>query len=121
MSVTNRVLLVDDDKDLLEMVCLALESNKLNVSCVSDAEDVLSRAEKEKPDLVLMDIYLGNGDGRMLCSKIKSTPGMQDLPIILYSAGTIDPMSIQESKADFFIKKPFELSFLCDTIRSFIK
>lgn len=120
MSIANKILLVDDDSDLLEMVCMALEARQLDVSCVSNGQEVVTAVESVKPDIILMDIYLGNADGRILCQQIKSDPNFRDLPIILYSAGNIEPQSIHDSKADLFIKKPFELSYLFHTIQSLV-
>ena len=120
MNSTQLVLLVDDDKDLLEMVSLALEIKKVHVFAVTDFEQVFPTLRSAKPGLVLMDIYLGDADGREICRQIKSDEEFQHIPVILYSAGNIDQQSILDSKANVFIKKPFELSHLYQTIQELL-
>ena len=116
MSTDTSILLVDDEKDLLEMVCMALETYKWKVTCLEEPEMVLALLKTQPPDLILMDIYLKTMDGRELCKRIKTTEGFEKLPIILYSAGNISPVSIKESLADDFVAKPFDLKRLAQKI-----
>jgi DNA-binding response OmpR family regulator len=111
------VLVVDDDKDLLDMVSLVLRSYAIKVDCLDNGGLVFNRLATHKPDVVLMDIYLGDADGRELCKKIKTMDEYQDIPVILYSAGNITTQSIQESLANDFISKPFDISHLLTRIR----
>lgn len=120
MSIAPSILLVDDDHDLCEMVCMALKAQQWTVSCVSGGSGVLPFLETSKPDLILMDIYLGDADGRTICKNIKETEGIQQIPILLYSAGIISHTSIQDSLANRFISKPFDLILLIQTIKSLL-
>ena len=56
-----------------------------------------------RPDIVIMDIYLGDSDGRNLCQQLKTSTDFKNIPIILYSAGIITKESIEQSMADEFI------------------
>lgn len=120
MNSNQLVLLVDDDKDLLEMVSLALEIKQVNVSAITDVAQLLPTIRSSKPGLILMDIYLGDKDGREICRQIKSDEEFQQIPVILYSAGNIDQQSILDSKANVFIKKPFDLANLYQTIQGLL-
>ncbi|RYY70426.1 MAG: response regulator [Chitinophagaceae bacterium] len=120
MNSTPSVLLVDDDIDLLEMVCLALETQQWKVTCINEANDVMPFLERTPPDLILMDVYLRNQDGREICKSIKGSALHHMIPIILYSAGNISVNSIKESSADLFISKPFDLNYLIEKIKFFL-
>ena len=114
----NSVLIVDDDPDLLEMVCLLLRSHKLNVSCIRDGASFLTAITENKPDVVLMDISLGDADGRKLCHELKSMEAFAHIPVILYSAAEIPSNTVKESKADDFLTKPFDNRQLVKKIKA---
>ena len=112
------VLVVDDDKDLLEMVSLILTRHSMQVECLDAGKHLFESLSARKPDIVLMDIYLGDSDGRELCKKVKESEEYKDIPVILYSAGNISQSTIRESLANDFIAKPFDISYLVKKINS---
>jgi len=114
-----KVLVIDDDMDILEMVQTVLSNYNFNVNCANSATKLWESLGTHDPDVILMDIYLGDADGRQLCLKLKTTDRYRHIPVILYSAGNISPTSIQESLADDFIEKPFDIGLLAKKIRSF--
>src|SRR6478735_257918 len=103
------VLVVDDDKDLLEMISLVLSKYDFNISCINKGLKLFDSIDSVNPDIVLMDIFLGDADGRELCHQLKVSD-RNHLPVILYSAGQITPLSIKDSLADDFVTKPFNIS-----------
>lgn len=111
-----QVLVVDDDTDLLEMVSMVLSSNNMKVDCINKGSLLFESVSSGKPDVVLMDIYLGDSDGRELCRQLKDSKEFRSIPVILYSAGNIPAATIQSSLADDFISKPFEVSQLLKRI-----
>lgn len=115
-----KVLLVDDDIDLLEMVCLMLNTHQMDAECISQGENVLTCLQANKPDILVMDIYLGKEDGRILCRDIKNSGKYSTLPVLLYSAGNVSSTSISECGADDFIQKPFDMSLLINRIKSLV-
>lgn len=115
-----KVLVVDDDNDLLEMITFVLAKHQLEVYCTDKGSNLQDMLAKTTPDILLMDIYLGDSDGRELCKSLKGSEQHQGLPIILYSAGFISTSSIQESLADDFVSKPFDVSQLVGKIRSLL-
>jgi len=114
------VLVVDDDADLLEMVTTALTVNKMTVQSLSKGQSLFDSLDVHKPDIILMDIYLGGMDGRRLCYSLKNKEQYRDIPVILYSAGHITASSIHESMADDFITKPFDITQLVNKIHSIL-
>ena len=113
------ILVVDDDADLLELVTLVLKRSNYQVTALQDGGKVVPTVEDISPDIILMDIYLGNTDGRNICKNLKTTDKFQDIPVILYSAGNITSQSIKESLADSFIVKPFNNAEILERIQSF--
>lgn len=115
-----KILVVDDDEDILEMMELVLNAYEFAPVCIAKGIDVADTVEKVKPALILMDIYLGKQDGRTICHSLKKSPAFSQIPVILYSAGHISSESIKESCADAFVIKPFNVAELIHRIRQFI-
>lgn len=113
-----KVLLVDDDSDLLEMVCLMLQTSQLIVICLSRGQEVFPSLENDRPDIVVMDIFLGDSDGRDLCLQIKNEEKYSTLPVLLYSAGNIADSTLVECHADAFLQKPFDMMALISRIKA---
>ena len=113
-----KVLVVDDDTDLLEMVQMVLVRHNMNVQIISKGAGLYDSLREIKPDIILMDIFLGDSDGRELCFELKQSQEFKDIPVILYSAGHITSASIRESLADDFLVKPFDISKLVSKIRT---
>lgn len=111
-----KVVLVDDDTDLLEMVCLMLETPEISPVCLDDCKVVLPALDAESPHVLIMDVFLGECDGRTLCKQVKSMKKYSSLPVLLYSAGQITEASIKESGADDFLAKPFDMNVLLNRI-----
>jgi len=112
-----RVLIVDDDEDLLEMVSMMLRASGMEVWGLTNGDGLIAAIEAHSPQIILMDIYMGEQDGRQLCRKIKNSTLYRNLPVILYSAGNIPPASITASGADFFLNKPFDMKTLVSKIK----
>lgn len=115
------VLVLDDDADLLEMVDLTLSANGFAIKCISTGEYFFNNVDLVKPELILLDIFLGKFDGRKLCRQLKEHSLYQNIPVILYSAGNISHLTIEESKANLFISKPFDINHLMQKIKSLVK
>lgn len=115
-----KVLVVDDDRDLLEMVSIVLSSYDMDVTPLEKCLEFPDYMQRSKPDIVLMDIYLGECDGRKLCHQLKKNDEYADIPVILYSAGNITQSSVRESLADDFMDKPFDINNLINRINTHI-
>ena len=112
-----KVLVLDDDKDLVEMVCLMLTLSEIKSDCINDATALLSALSRVKPDMLLMDIFMGDQDGRLICKELKSSRAYSTLPVLLYSASDVSPESLQESGADDFLAKPFQMEDLIGKVQ----
>lgn len=112
-----RILVVDDDPGISEMVAILLESEGFEVSVCANGSKVLPLFRAERPDLVLLDIMLPGEDGVSVCRKLREE---SDVPIIMMSAKTdsVDVITGLEAGADDYVTKPFENSVLLARVRA---
>lgn len=111
-----KILVVDDDVGVLEMVQLALEcegyrvQTSLNGAC-------FQQMHRDLPDLILLDILLSGEDGRELCRQLKDDEKTRHIPVILFSAHFSRRDTTPLSGADAFLPKPFHLVELRDLVK----
>ncbi len=115
-----KILIVDDDKDLLEMVEMTLSRLGYHITTLAKGSRFINVVESIRPDIILLDIFLGDADGRNLCHKMKLQPAYENIPVILYSAGYVPRSTIEHSKADEFMIKPFEIKQLLEKIKKLL-
>jgi len=117
-----RILLVDDETELAEMVKLRLEANNYEVLIAYDGKQGLDLARKEKPDLIILDLMLPKIDGYRVCRMLKFDEKYKKIPIILFTsrAQDDDKATGLEVGADAYITKPFEPQVLLDKMRELI-
>jgi DNA-binding response OmpR family regulator len=113
----HKILVVDDDTDILTVVDIILRMNDYTVKVISDWEEIASAIEKFSPDLILLDVALGTADGREICKKLKKSGETEHIPIILFSAHFDLVNNIKGCMANGLVTKPFETSYLLETIR----
>lgn len=117
MEKEKKILVVDDDSAILEMLDEVLSYYGYDVSTLSRADRVFDRIQDYHPDLILMDIMLAGMDGRTICRAIKSVEGVNEIPIILISASESGSTCMnKEGSPDDFVQKPFDVSFLISKI-----
>ena len=107
----SKILVVDDDLDILEVLRFLLRKNGYEVILLSDAKKVIETVKEDKPDIVLLDINLSGYDGREICKYLKTVLEVS-IPIVLFSANMNYKNSYKEYGADDFIEKPFEVKRL---------
>lgn len=113
-----RILVVDDDVDILCVVQLVLDSNGFEVVAISDWKQIDGQIVGFNPDLILLDVSLGTQDGRNICKQLKSNASTKHISIILFSANHNVEKSIPECQADYFIAKPFDINNLIQGINN---
>jgi DNA-binding response OmpR family regulator len=113
-----RILAVDDDDDILEVLQYILEDSGYEVDTLSDGHYLFDKIKAHEPDLILLDIMLGNMDGRELCKDVKAKSETHDIPVILVSASHDVSGSVKEGAPDAFLEKPFDITELLDAIKT---
>ncbi|MEJ7693622.1 response regulator [Daejeonella sp.] len=114
-----RILVVDDNEEILEVIELILQSEGYEVQCCQTGNDLLSTVHTFNPDVVLLDIILGGYDGRVLCNELKANSKTAHIPVILMSAA--HNLKIAICPADGYIPKPFEIEYLVETVAALVK
>ncbi|MEO5594115.1 MAG: response regulator [Chitinophagaceae bacterium] len=115
-----KVLIVDDDADLLFMLKNALKSNGFSVTALADGSAVLRTIENIRPDIIILDIHMPPWDGRNICLSIKNIQGFEQIPVVLYSALQEDKDAVSSCKANLFLQKPLSTAAFIDEIRAVI-
>ena len=116
----SKVLIVDDDKDISELISLVLKKEEIDSKIINNPLEVIDIVEKESFDLILLDIMMPEISGTELCSKIRDKV---DCPIIFLSAKNelIDKMLGYEIGGDDYITKPFNNSELVLKIKAHLR
>ena len=112
MLVTHKVLIVDDDRDILTVLQILLTQNNYIVEGIFKWELINETIEVFVPDLILLDISLVGADGRVICKQLKERADTKHIPIILFSANMNVEKNFMEYNANDFIAKPFEIDNL---------
>ena len=112
-----RVLVVDDDLALSEMLSIVLRQEGLDVTHVADGTSAVAAFRDSRPDLVLLDVMLPGMDGMEVCRRIRAESGV---PIVMLTArtDTVDVVAGLESGADDYIHKPFKPKELVARLRA---
>lgn len=113
-----KVLVVDDDLDILAVMQLLLKMKGFEVEVTSKGEETFDKVGKFKPNLILLDVLLSGYDGRIICKQLKSQDASRDIPIIMFSAHPSAMESIKEYGANDFIAKPFDVNELISKVNN---
>ena len=107
--MSKKILIVDDEPDLLEMVQITLETEGYECIVAYDGFRALNRARKEKPDLIILDVMLPGLNGYKVCRLLKFDEQYKRIPIIMLTAEAQekDRLIGEETGADFYMTKPF--------------
>ncbi len=112
-----KVLVVDDDTDLLVMMKTFLKRNGYDVRVTTSCEEGLDIFYSFKPDIVLLDINVGSEDGREMCRKIKTQAEYCLIPVLLISANHEALQFYGDYGANAAVKKPFVLPSLLQLLQ----
>ncbi len=83
----NKILIVDDDADIVETMKVVLESKSYEVTSASNGKECLERLEEQKPDLIILDVMMTRKDeGFGVCRELKKSPRYKDIPILMLTA-----------------------------------
>jgi DNA-binding response OmpR family regulator len=114
-----RILIVDDEADLVSVLRIGLEIEGFEVLDAADGEEGLRRAREERPSLMVLDLMLPKLDGYKVCRALKFDERYKSLPIFILSArsGEQDRRLALDMGADAFVTKPYDMAELVAKIR----
>ena len=115
-----KILVVDDEVDLVETVRFPLEMEGFDVLVSYNGEDALNQARKENPDLIILDLMLPKLDGYKVCRLLKFDERYKHIPILMLTAKTQekDKTLGMETGADEYITKPFEMDYWSEKVKA---
>jgi len=119
---SKKILIVDDEVDLVETVRFPLEMEGYHVLISYNGEDALNQARKENPDLILLDLMLPKLDGYKVCRLLKFDDRYKHIPILMLTAKTQekDKALGMETGANEYITKPFEMEDLLKKVKAYL-
>src|SRR6266550_2894874 len=117
-----KILIIEDDKSILDAVQMALEFEGYAVTTAEKGEyaDKLMNGKAPLPDGILLDILLSGMDGRLICKTLKAHKKTEHIPIIMMSAHPGAEKSVDEAGADHFLPKPFAIDDLLQTVKRLV-
>jgi len=117
-----KILIVDDEVDLVETVRFPLEIEGYHVLVAHNGEDALSEARKESPDLILLDLMLPKLDGYKVCRLLKFDERYKHIPILMLTAKTQEKDKVigMETGANEYITKPFDMDYLMKKVKEYL-
>ncbi|MCX5751634.1 MAG: response regulator [Candidatus Saganbacteria bacterium] len=118
MVKRKKILVVDDEADIVDLLTLRLEGEGFEVISAGDGNAGLDKARREKPDLIILDLMLPKIDGYRVCRLLKFDEKYKNIPIIMFTArGQDEDRKLgEEVGADAYLVKPFDPQLLMKTI-----
>jgi two-component system alkaline phosphatase synthesis response regulator PhoP len=123
-----RILVVDDEPDMVEMIKAALEGASHKVIAAFNGQEGIEKARKEKPDAIVLDIMMPEKDGFAACKELKGDPACKDIPILILTAvgehfaNTRYAKSMgMELEAEDYIDKPIDPKLLVARLAKLLK
>ena len=123
MASKKKILVVDDEPNILKLVSFILTSKDYEVIGASSGAECISKAKSEKPDMIVLDVMMPKMDGFETASRLKSDAATRSIPILMLSskAQFEDKMKGIDSGAMDYITKPFEKDELLQKIKEFLE
>lgn len=120
MQLKKKVLIIDDDRDILEALELIFIAEGYDTTISSGDDDVKQLISEYNPGLIILDVLLSGKDGRIICKALKADDLTRTLPVIMISAHPDARRSTLAVGADEFLAKPFDIYELLDKVQKYI-
>lgn len=110
--MSKRILIFDDDVDILSICTYILEEQGWEVHTSPHCNDIDTTVRNIKPDVILMDNWIPDSGGVVATQTLKSQPDLKDIPVIYFSANNDIQSLAKQAGADTYLEKPFDLNEL---------
>lgn len=120
-NLYKNILVIEDNHAILDVITLILQSESYKVTGLQKSENMLKHIDDVKPDLIILDIMLPDGDGRTLLEELRQAEHTMDIPVLMISARYTE-QNIQHGayKPNGFLAKPFDIDELLDRIEGIL-
>jgi DNA-binding response OmpR family regulator len=110
----SRVLVVDDDPDIVDLLTINLETHGYEVMTAFDGEEAMAQVASAQPDLIVLDVMMPRKDGYEVLADLRAAEDTRDIPVVMLTAkaSDADMWSGWEAGADYYVTKPFDLGEL---------
>ena len=122
--VNKKILIVEDEEDILELLSeIFSDLGDYKILCARDGEEALRIAQKDNPDVILLDIFLPKMNGYDVCKSVKSDPTTLHAKVLMISGVVHNSIwrEAQEAGADAFIAKPFDSIALVEKVEELLR
>jgi len=118
-----KILIVEDEKDIVKMLDYNLKKEGFRIFSVHDGEDAIDSANKEQPDIIILDLMLPGIDGLEVCKSLKNSNKTASIPIIMLTAKSQESDKVVglELGADDYVTKPFSPRELIARIKAVLR
>ena len=116
--MVKRILVLDDNQDILEMVKEVLSYEHFDVCTTCTSNNILQLAHDYHPDLVILDYLLNDGNGGEICKQFKADKELSNIPVIIFSAYFQHDVNFAALGCEAVIAKPFDLKELVDKVNA---
>lgn len=114
-----RILVVDDDPGISDVVKIILQEGGYHADVLSDGIDIADKIKVLKPDLILLDIWMSGCDGRDIIKTLRNDSSTNKIPIVIMSALSNTGTIAAESGADDYLAKPFDMNNLLAKVKKY--
>lgn len=122
VSQNKKILVVDDDSDIREVICMTMEIAGYDTVGIGNGSQVLEAATSNSPDLILLDVMLGDADGRDICIELKNNIQTSKIPVIILSATHGWHTRFDKNcGADGYMEKPFDIDQLIRLVNKYLR
>jgi DNA-binding response OmpR family regulator len=116
LRMPGRVMIFDDDTDLLEVCSIVLKSKNFIVMPLNKCSDIIHEVKSFSPNVILMDNWIPDVGGVKATQLLKNNPELKSIPVIFFSANDrVEDLAL-EAGAEFYLQKPFEIEELETTV-----
>jgi DNA-binding response OmpR family regulator len=116
LRMPGRVMIFDDDTDLLEVCSIVLKSKNYIVVALNKCSDIVQEVKSFTPNVILMDNWIPDVGGVKATQLLKNNPDLKSIPVIFFSANDrVEDLAL-EAGAEFYLQKPFEIEELEATV-----
>ena len=118
--MNKRVLILDDDLDILQICAIVLRKKGFDVSTMNNSTQIVEKVRSYQPDVILMDNWIPGPGGIQATQMLKGEPDLRYIPVIFFSANSNVAQLAAEARADYSLQKPFDITELEDVVNEAI-